>query len=565
MSEPVPSRTDTVVPDPQAAGTARTSGSIANAPGSDPTSAATIERMAERLLFYESFDELIQSNIARSGQLMREAGEKRDEAIAAIAQSRQQVEVERETQRAALTELLDDVMTIQQATERLAHRVSDALEQIEFDLEPVGLHEIGATTGQQTGRLPHGFSTGVSPFQSVAEAVDDEYRLGLLGQQRSGADAMSTVPVPSGIESSSTGLTGSGSDGSRVADGDAGGVTGHPDGPTGNPENDELTADEPAPQDAPEIHVQVEDANDRQERPPGEGAEAAPLESSASTWDHGERVTDTVVDGDLTRVVEPPVEATVEPPVEATVEPDVEVTSAAPIASEIPDVSNEVGDATSTVTVSHEAEEAVPDADPVGTGSTLSFDSEPVGANLTSPDVLGSDEAASPVAEAESDVRAAVSGIGIDAAVSAVDETPSTVASNGTGYEAEPVPGLHLASPDDGVAARPTADVEPVDIDVAPAPVMAPAASTSVVTEQQTTVVLDGVPRAAVALAIQRHILSKPNVLRAEVREYYDHRLTLFVTGHRATTADDLEDWDGSATWERIRASPELLELRMVM
>ena len=113
---------------------------------------------------------------------------------------------------------------------------------------------------------------------------------------------------------------------------------------------------------------------------------------------------------------------------------------------------------------------------------------------------------------------------------------------------------LEAAAPDDpGVQSAP-----PVEPELEPA--KGPATSV----ERQTTIVLEGVPRAAVALSIQRHLLAKPDVLRAEVREYYDRRLTLFVTALRPPTPDDLEDWQGAGAWERVASSPGRLELRMV-
>lgn len=99
----------------------------------------------------------------------------------------------------------------------------------------------------------------------------------------------------------------------------------------------------------------------------------------------------------------------------------------------------------------------------------------------------------------------------------------------------------------------------------APDDVSAPVAPPVPAVEEQTTLVLDGVPRAATALAIQRHVLANDAVFRAEVREYYDHRLTLFVTATRPLQVSDLEGWDASATWEQVAATPDRLEMRLEM
>lgn len=568
MSDSVPSRTEAVLQDPQVASTDPATGSIVMAPQADLAGAGAIERMAERLRFYESFDELIQQNISRSGQLMREAGEKRDEAIATIAQSRQQIETERETQRAALTELLDDVMTIQQATERLAHRVSDALEQIEFDLEPIGLHDIGVLAGRQTGRLSAGLSSQPDPFQGVAEAVDDEYRLGVLGQPPLSAASMSSASVPHEVKSTGAdrAVVRSGFD-SSVSQDD---VVESSNARRANPENAELHVNQEMTLDAPELDDHGTDSTPEHEPAAGAGMEAVPSEARTDTWDSLADALDantsnpTADREDLTSVVEPYAEARVEPYAEET-EPVGEV--AIPSMQITSDVSDEGVDPGPTVDdVSLASDASVTDRE-IGAGSTLSFDTEPVSANATSPDVLAPHETSNSVDDSGEENTGAVPGSGIDVetlGVAAGNTMPSQGTPTESGADAVNLTGGHDASDvvlgDQTLTTRSTPDAVVVPHDV-PAPVLHAVQPT----EQQTTVVLDGVPRAAIALAIQRHILSKPDVLRAEVREYYDHRLTLFVTGRRATTATDLQDWDGSATWEQIRESPELLELRMLM
>ncbi len=552
MSDSGPSRTDTVVPEQQAAGTGQAAGGIARAPGSDLAKAETIERMAERLRFYESFDELIQQNISRSGQLMREAGEKRDEAIATIAQSRQQVATERETQRTALTELLDDVMTIQQATERLAHRVSDALEQIEFELEPIGLHDIGALAGRQSGRLPTGFPAGSDSFQSVAEAVDDEYRLGVLGQPRLGTSSMPAPSVPHGVTSSGSCPGEERSTPHASSSGYA--VVSNLNDREENPENAEFVANETDQLDAAELDVHASGSPSQHEPGPGTGVVAAPVEARATSWDLDTETGNAAArtlgadSDDLTSVIEPYAEANIKPYAERTEPAGNEVTSNMQVPSDVSDENLESGQRSDDSL----AGEVSTTADKVGAGSTLSFDTEPVIANAAGPDVLSSEETASADMGTGIDRSDQLSSSGIDAEVTAVaaDRSEVTPDSSSKSIQANKVSDRKVSVSNTVVlpVKSPTSAVPAVEL-----------------TEQQTTVVLDGVPRAAIALAIQRHILSKPEVLRAEVREYYDHRLTLFVTSRRATTAEDLQDWDGSASWEQIQASPELLELRMVM
>lgn len=507
MSESVPSRMDAVDPAPRTPSSA-SAGDLVPAVEAGLASPDAIERMAERLRFYESFDELIQQNIARSGQLMREAADKRGEAVAAIAQARQQIETERETQRAALTELLDDVMTIQQATERLAHRVSDALEQIEFDLEPVGLQTAGSLASQGAGQLPGLSGTSSNSGRSVAEDVHDEYRLGVIGQPTS-SSAPGAVTV--GHRESDERLYTSESAIPPVDD-FAEPVT------TANPETSAAQGNEIAQQDptGPTGQIVGGDGTGSHEPEVGEGPEAAPVETSSGAWDRSSpqptsNEDESLVDDLPSELREQPSESQAYG--EVTRDQDV-ISGRSPTgagtttASPADDATMRSDDARSTWTGRHAVD-----------GTVVTDDASPAPS--------GRDDATLPAPD--------------DPDPSAGDGSSTSPGDPHSEADALTTTVVWKESSDDWVAP--------------PGPV----------TEQQTTVVLDGVPRAAIALAIQRHLLAKPDVVRAEVREYYDHRLTLFVTARRTTTANDLEDWDGGASWEHVRSSSELLELRMVM
>ncbi|TXG83892.1 MAG: hypothetical protein E6R14_05620 [Thermomicrobiales bacterium] len=75
----------------------------------------------ERLSFYEQFDEIIRQNIASSSALLKEASARLDSDFA----------VERSRYRAVLTDVLDDLTTLQAQSEKLARRVTDALDELE--------------------------------------------------------------------------------------------------------------------------------------------------------------------------------------------------------------------------------------------------------------------------------------------------------------------------------------------------------------------------------------------------------------------------------------------------
>lgn len=75
----------------------------------------------ERLSFYEQFDEIIKQNIASSSALLKEASARLDSDLTA----------ERNRYRALLSEILDDLTALQSQSERLARRVTDALDDLE--------------------------------------------------------------------------------------------------------------------------------------------------------------------------------------------------------------------------------------------------------------------------------------------------------------------------------------------------------------------------------------------------------------------------------------------------
>lgn len=101
---------------------------------------AEIERLRERLAFYESFDRLIQENIARSGDLLREAMDLRESAARELAEARAEAARLRATQQARLREILnailDDLSALQGQAERVARRAADALDEVEASLPP---------------------------------------------------------------------------------------------------------------------------------------------------------------------------------------------------------------------------------------------------------------------------------------------------------------------------------------------------------------------------------------------------------------------------------------------
>jgi hypothetical protein len=98
---------------------------------------AELIRLRERLAFYQSFDGLIQDNITRSGDLLRQAMQMRESASAEIAavqaETERQRSEDRDRYRTLFSALLDEVTTVQVQAERLARRLTGALDQLEMD------------------------------------------------------------------------------------------------------------------------------------------------------------------------------------------------------------------------------------------------------------------------------------------------------------------------------------------------------------------------------------------------------------------------------------------------
>ncbi|MEA2511241.1 MAG: hypothetical protein QOJ59_728 [Thermomicrobiales bacterium] len=101
---------------------------------------AELTRLRERLAFYQSFEGLIQDNIARSGDLLRQAMTMRESAAVEIATAqaeaaRQRVD-DRSRYRILFSAMLDELTALQGQAERLARRLTVALDEIEADLPP---------------------------------------------------------------------------------------------------------------------------------------------------------------------------------------------------------------------------------------------------------------------------------------------------------------------------------------------------------------------------------------------------------------------------------------------
>jgi hypothetical protein len=91
---------------------------------------AELKRLRERVAFYESFDGLINDNIARSGHLLREAAEVRESAQRSVAEAERQSEIVRANYRDLLSSLLGETEQLRAQADALAGRVAYARDQL---------------------------------------------------------------------------------------------------------------------------------------------------------------------------------------------------------------------------------------------------------------------------------------------------------------------------------------------------------------------------------------------------------------------------------------------------
>ena len=100
-----------------------------------------LARLRERLAFYEGFDDLIQSQVTRSSELLKaaldtkEAAEKHSEENRLQIRAEQEIDLER--YRALFSRLLDEITVLQTQAEHLAVILADAVDEIEAKV-PVG-------------------------------------------------------------------------------------------------------------------------------------------------------------------------------------------------------------------------------------------------------------------------------------------------------------------------------------------------------------------------------------------------------------------------------------------
>ena len=179
------------------------------------TLADQLARAQERLAFYESFDGLIQDNISRSGDLLRQAMEMREGAAREIAQARaeldQRLKAEREQHRATVASLVDELTRLQQQTIDLVGRVTDALRDMDdrFASPSVAAPAAGTAGADTTpsGSVPPAVAVAPAAPGANAEPVGSAARMeqGEAAVEPAAPAEHASVPAPEPLPFDRTG------------------------------------------------------------------------------------------------------------------------------------------------------------------------------------------------------------------------------------------------------------------------------------------------------------------------------------------------------------------------
>lgn len=148
-----------------------------NGPGDDAShgvgvagDAAEVARLRRRLAFYEGFDDLIQQNISRSGDLLRLAAERQAEAERELAAERAELARTAATQRDLLAALATEVATVRTGLDALAGRLETARNELD---RIAAAGQDGQPTPERPTAAPAATLPGAPARQPVAATGDD--------------------------------------------------------------------------------------------------------------------------------------------------------------------------------------------------------------------------------------------------------------------------------------------------------------------------------------------------------------------------------------------------------
>lgn len=451
-------------------------GADAGATSGNEEEASLQKRLAkaeERLGFYSSFDQVIQENISRASQLMREALELRErtqeELESTQANVMKLVTAERSRFQSELTYLHDELVRLQDTAAAMARRVASAL----GDLSVAEF--FGSTLAPQS----------VEPGQSEAAVEDGSVESFEIAAEGSAAE-LDAEGVPAEDLFVAEEMVGT----SELS--------------LGELESEPIAADASAIEEAIPSYPSFDEAEDQGEdqvlgAAPAVGAFLGEAEEAVAA--------------------------------EAEEAAAIEAEQSAAEADEVSAAAEEV------LEPEVEAEAPVEEADGIGAADdeSASFDSAVESALLETETVEASSD------EAVQEDTGAIEQAEIAAAaetVEAAEEYDSSDQASG-------------GSPDAGFLD--TAETAGETDRLAP----------SALEPRSVMVLVHGVPRAAAALSLQRHLHGLEYVDSVEAREYAEGILRLQVTANRELALDDLRSWDGGEELVPVTVKHDVIEVRL--
>jgi hypothetical protein len=497
----------------------------------------------ERLAFYTSFDKLIQDNIARSSELMRDALALREQAIADM--KRAQAELEHVQAEAAQAVAAANAQAVDER-----RRFGETLLALHGELG--ALQDAAAAIGRQVGSVLG--ELGAAEFVPVSWAAAEP--------------AMEAVVADAAIEEVDGEPAAEMGEGAATADG----VDAEVWNPLAQPDDAAMATGE---------LIAYRGTGTGELSLEGAGDDVQVAERFPQEWE-SEIPAYAAVEAELADESEAPADEAEaesgEPPIEAETE-----------LAEL---------------VAAEAEEAEPEAVAADEAAVDDFASledfeaavaalEMAGAEAEIDEEEGEEALAelAQVAEAvggEDDGEAGAAPLDGDtgeetfaAAAGEVDEAVEEPAMVADVLIAEAEPELPVAGSDDGEApALDAYDTPPtyreegflsgyaaeLDQEEAPAAEAAYESAVAVETAEEprsVMVLVHGVPRAAAALSLQRHLAGLGHVDSVEAREYAEGILRLQVTAHSPLALDDLRAWDGGTDLEPVHVQDDVIEVRL--
>lgn len=416
-----------------------------------------LAKAEERLGFYSSFDQVIQENISRASQLMREALELRERTQEELEATQSNVvklvTAERSRFQSELTFLHEELVRLQDTAAAMARRVASAL----GDLSVAEF--FGTTLAPQS----------IEPGQSEA-AVEDGI-----------AESFEIAAEEAAVEFDAEGVP---ADDLFVAEGSVG----TSELILGEPESEPFAADASAEEEAIPSYPSFDEVDDQGEdqvlgAAPAAGAFVGEAEEAAAA-----------------EAEESGAEA------EDALAPEVEPEAPAGEVEEVAAAEDELASIESALAETESVEATADEAVQEDTGA------------------IEQAEVAAAAEEAE-------------AKVAVEEHVPSDQANGGL--------------PDAGFLDT-TETTDETDR-------LAPSA----LEPRSVMVLVHGVPRAAAALSLQRHLHGLEYVDSVEAREYAEGILRLQVTANRELALDDLRSWDGGEELVPVTVKHDVIEVRL--